>query len=132
MEIRPYLNVGVIRFGDVRQDVRVALQCPFETFRKDVGENETDAFDDLGLHVYYDGQGRVEFVEGFEPASLTINGLMLLGQRIDKIDKELRAMGHSSRAIDVGLQYDTAGIVLTAPNGVVEGVGIFARGYYDK
>jgi hypothetical protein len=131
MEIVPFVGVGVVRFGDTRQQVRDALQRPFEIFRKDVGENETDAFDEVGLHVYYDGQGRVEFIEGFGSASLTIGGLVLLGRNIDDVDRELSALGHSSHATDVGLQYDSVGIALTAPGGVVEGVGAYRRGYYD-
>jgi len=131
MEIEPFVGVGVIRFGDTRQQVRDALQRPFESFRKVVGANETDAFDELGLHVYYDGQDRVEAIEGFGSASLTIGGLVLLGRSIDDVDKELSALGHSSHPTDVGLQYDSAGIALTAPSGVVEGVGVYVRGYYS-
>jgi hypothetical protein len=132
MKIEPFLGVGVIRFGDTRQQVRETLQRPFETFRKNMGENATDAFDEIGLHVYYDGQDRVEFIEGFDPASLTISGLELLGRSIEDVDKELKALGHSSIPTDVGLQFDSAGIVLTASNGIIEGVGIYVRGYYDN
>ena len=54
MEIVPFKSVGPLEFGDSRQVSREKLGSTFTTFRKDVGENETDSFDDLALHLYYD------------------------------------------------------------------------------
>jgi hypothetical protein len=132
MEITPFEGVGTIRFGDSRQQVRNSINHRYESFRKDVGEDETDAFDEIGVHVYYDDQGRVEFIEAFSPASLTLHGLPLMGRPIGDVEDELRALGYSSRQTDVGLEYTDAGIALTAAEGIIEGVGVFRRGYYDS
>ena len=52
--IYPYHGVGLIRFGMMREDVRGLLGKPSATFYKGLStESSTDAYDDLGLHVYY-------------------------------------------------------------------------------
>jgi len=131
MDIIPLEGVGPIRFGDSRQHVRNVLASPYTTFRKASGSNETDAFDELDLHVYYGGEDLVEFIEAFSPASISFCGLQLMGRALGNIDEELRALGCSPEQADVGLKYESAGIALYAPNGIVESVGVFRRGYYD-
>src|SRR5262245_58298124 len=68
MEIIPFQSIGTLSFGDSRKVARAKLASTFSTFQKGDGPTETDAFDDLGLHLYYDEEGRLEFVEAFDPA----------------------------------------------------------------
>lgn len=130
MIITSFVGVGIIRFGESRSVVRRLLGAPVVTFRKDVGENETDAFNSLGLHVYYDGRDGVEYVEMFDPAMPVLNGVTFLGRVMSVVDSDLRRMGAKGRAVDVGMIYDDLGLAFTAPTGIVEGVGAFRIGYY--
>jgi len=118
-------------FGDERQAARQKLNSEFSTFEKDDGEAETDAFEALGLHLYYDDAGRLEFVEAFDPAEVTFRGVSFLGRNVGAVIAEMRAIGFEPTDGDVGVDFPDAGIALTAPDGVVEGVAAHRKGYYD-
>jgi hypothetical protein len=132
MEVKSYIGVGELRFGDSRLNVRAILGPHYHSFRKAPGANETDAYDKLGLHLYYDENDCLEFVEAFAPSSLTFIGISLLGRQMSDVENDLKAIGHYSRRDDVGLQCDSAGIGLYAPTGIVDGVAVFRRGYYKR
>lgn len=132
MEIVPFESIGNLRFGEGRQVVRGRLGNGYTTFRKDVGESETDAYNDNGLHLYFDSEDRLEFVEAFGNASPSFQGIKFLGRAIDEVADKLSAIGHAAVLDDVGLQCDSAGIGVTAPRGTVEGVAVFRKGYYDE
>ena len=72
MEIVPFTSIGVLSFGDDRKTAREKLRSVYSTFAKDTAENETDSFDELGLHLYYDDTGILEFVEAFAPADVDL------------------------------------------------------------
>jgi hypothetical protein len=131
MEIVPFVAIGELRFGETRQAIRQRLGGNSQSFSKSEGENETDAYDELGLHLYFDNEDRLEFVEAFEPAIPTFQGFVLLGRDLDEVEIELSAIGYGSVRDDVGLKFDGAGIALFAPARVVEGIAVFRRGYYD-
>jgi hypothetical protein len=131
MEITPFSSVGWLVFGDSRKDVRAKLHATFSTFRKGAGEPETDAFDEIGLHTYYDEGGRLEFVEAFRPADISFRGVRFLNRDVDAVTCDMHRLGFTSLDADVGVDFPDAGIVLTAPSGVVEGVAAHRKGYYD-
>ena len=132
MDVKPFLGVGKVRFGETRQETRQTLGSQFSSFRKSPGANETDAFDELGLHVYYDSEDRVNFVEAFEPAPIRYEGILLLGRSLQSVDEDMRTLGCCPRPFDLGLDYETAGLSLFAPNDTIEGVGVFSRDYFPK
>jgi hypothetical protein len=131
MEIVPYTSVGGLCFGTTRNRIRERLGGGSQAFRKVDCANETDAYDALGLHLYFDDEERLEFVEAFDPASPSFRGTRLLGRDRDEVAAELTAMGYDLTQDSYGLRCDGAGFALTAPDGMVEGVGIFRKGYYD-
>lgn len=132
MEIVPFESIGELRFGESRDTVRRRLGGGYHSFNKDVGENETDAYDDLGLHLYFGHGDRLEFVEAFFPASPSLGGIELLGRPMDDVASDLFARGHKPFPDDVGFQFESAGVGLIGREGVVEGVAIFRRGYYGE
>ena len=131
MEINPFQSIGVLSFGDSRQVARNKLTSAFSTFVKDVGATETDSFDNLGLHLYYDEAGLLEFVEAFDPADVTFRGISFLGRDVTSVIDDMAAIGFRSTDADVGVDFAVAGIALTAPSGSVEGVAAHRKGYYD-
>jgi hypothetical protein len=132
VEIIPFRSIGALSFGDSRQIARKKLASTYSTFEKVVGENETDSFDDLGLHLYYSDTGHLEFVEAFDPAEVVFSGINFLGRDLDSVTSDMESLGFSPTKSDVGVRFERAGIALTAPSGIVEGVAAHRKDYYDQ
>ena len=130
-EIKPFAQVGPIEFGQLRNEVRSKLDSDYQVFKKTPGENDTDAYDSLGIHVYFDDDDQVEFVEAFSPAELEYEGIALIGRNVDEVVADLRARGYEAEKDDVGYNYDELGFGLTVNGDVIEGVGVFRKGYYE-
>ncbi len=130
-QIESFRSVGPISFGETREEIRNVLGTGFRSFRKTEGENETDAYDLLGVHVYYDDSDCAEFVELFTPAESTFAGVSLVGRKVADVVAELHELGYEGERDDVGYNYDLVGIGLTINDQVVDGVGVFREGYYD-
>ena len=129
--INSFNSVGPLKFGQSRADVRAALGPDFRVFRKTESENETDAYNSIGVHVYYDGAHKVEFIEAFSPAELEFNGIFLLGRHIDEVVGELASLGYDAVHDDVGYNFSQLGFGLTVNGDEIEGVGLYRSGYYD-
>lgn len=130
MEIVPFTSVGVLFFGDSRQIAREKVSSSFSTFEKVAGENETDSFDSIGIHVYYDDNSKIEFIETFDPANVSFRGISLMGKDLALVISDMEALGIPPEPSDVGIKFESVGIALTAPFGVVEGVAAYRKGYY--
>jgi hypothetical protein len=131
MTIIPFSAVGLLAFGDDRKDARAKLNDAYSTFQKHAGETETDSFDEFGLHLYYNHDGLLEFVEAYPPADISFQGIKFLGRDVDAVTRDMNALGFASVDADVGVDFPDAGIAITAPSGVVEGVAAHRKGYYD-
>lgn len=132
MEIVPFTTMGVLAFGDSRAVAREKLGSDFSTFEKVVGAGETDSFDDLGMHLYYSDTGQLEFVEAFDPAEVVFRGVGFLGSDLNSVIPSMGLLGFTPTEDDIGVKFESAGIALTAPAGVVEGVAAYRKGYYDS
>ena len=113
MEIKPFRTIGMLSYGEPKQVVRGKLASAYSVFVKDVGNEETDSFDELGLHLYYDPQGNLEFVEGFEPAEITFCGVGFIGRDLSLVVEEIRRMGFAPVESDIGVKFPAIGIALT-------------------
>jgi hypothetical protein len=131
MEIRPFEALGTLSFGDSRSTVREKLGKEYSSFSKKTGDVPTDAYDSLGLHLYYDQDERLEFVEAFEPAVITMNGITFLGRQVADVVHELGVKGFESVNADVGFDVPAAGIAITSLSGIIEGVAVHRKGYFD-
>jgi len=131
MEIVPFESVGELLFGTSRESVRRLLGGECTPFRKHADASEIEVCETRGLHLYFDDDDKLEFVEGFEPAEITFQGIEFLGRALATVIADMRSLGFASLPADVGVDFPTAGIALTAPTGVVEGVAAHRKGYYD-
>lgn len=131
MEIVPFSSIGALTFGDTREDARAKLGADYSMFAKDGGANETDAFDDSGLHLYYDDAGKLEFVEAFEPAEIVFREIHFLGRDIASVVRDMNAAGFAENYSDVGVKFPEAGIAIFAPSEIIEGVAAHRKGYYE-
>jgi hypothetical protein len=63
-DVVPFVGIGQIRFGMIRQDVRSVLPDPVSSFaRWQAAPNSTDAFLDHAFQVDYNAAGEVEYIE---------------------------------------------------------------------
>lgn len=137
--VKPREGLGPLHFGMPRREVRQVLGAGWEEFLKSPFDDvPTDAWDELGLHVYYDGEDRLEAVETFRPARPTWQGEDLLSVSYRRLRHLLR---QGDRRLEVeageGLTSYRLGVGAHAPDGEdepeapVEGVIVFRRGYYE-
>ena len=127
-EIHPHRGVGVLTFGQSRSEMRTLLGPPTRSFRKvPFAVTDTDAFNSLGLHVYYDPDYRVESVDAFEPSTVSLDGIAFVARPVDEVVREMEAKGFRHNS----LTFEDAGIALFEEDGIVRCVTIFPRGYFD-
>lgn len=138
-DIRPYEGVGPVKLGMTREEVRAAVGAPFEEFRKSAGDElPTDAFDTVGLHVYYKRPGVCEAVELASPAVPVLEEQFLLRQPYAQLRRWFESRDESVETDDSGLTSFRYGVGLYAPAagsnpaGPAEGVIVFEKGYYGE
>ncbi len=140
LTIYPYQGVGQIRFGMTRKEVQSLLGEPSATFYKGLNtESPTDAYDHVGVHVYYDyPSGYCEALEFFEPAQLLLTEKPLFKLPFAYLKEWLSSQDSELKIDDEGLTCFKYGIGLYAPdwkedtNLPVQGIIVFNdRNYYN-
>jgi len=131
-DISPYVGVGPLRFGLTRSQVRSMLGGDVSTFKKGLCSSiQTDAYIRLGLHLHYNEDDWLECIEAFGLCPIFYKGVSLLNTNVQEVLKSLADLGLSSR-YDDGYFLDGEGFVLDAPEGVVQAVTVYGKGYYDE
>lgn len=137
--IRPYISIGPIELGMSRKEVRETLDARVEEFKKSpTDELTTDAFDELGVYVYYKEHDVCEAVEVIPPASPIFQDEELLRRRFGELREYFKRIDDSIEVDNGGLTSYRFGIGLYVPfakndpDALVEGVIVFERGYYDE
>lgn len=125
----PFQQVGPLRFGMSRQDTREVLHEDWHSFLK--GPNAiifTDAYDTLGLHLYFDDSEHLECIEAFSPSRVVYDGVQLIDRDSHDVSQELTNLGCICRSDD-GIFCDAQGFSLYAPDHIVLAVTMYARSY---
>jgi hypothetical protein len=126
-------------------EVRAAVGSVVHPFRKGSKDKwDTDAFDDLGLHVHYKDPGVCEAVVLWGATMPTWNGHPLLGRPFQEVHDLLKAADPSLRVDTDGLTSLVLGIGIYVESLVTdrvtetqdweqdtEGVIVFEQGYYE-
>ncbi len=138
LEIVPYKSVGPLHFNMARRRVReIFREYKFEEFQKSEDDpNTTDAYDKLGLHLFYDKKNKLEAMEAFKPAKLSFNGQNLLGQTYSDVFKKLKKI--DPNCVDNRESgFESLKLGIASYNSVftrkckIESIIIFRKGYYD-
>jgi hypothetical protein len=139
LTIFPYSGVGPIRFGMTVEQVRAVVGfAPVSFMKSPLSEFPTDAFDELGVHVYYKSSGICEAVEMGKPAAPVIEGRLLIGHSFADMLRWFKSKDNTVVCDETGLKAFQSGIGLYAPfaeknpDEPVEGVLVFARGYWGE
>ncbi|WP_458648202.1 hypothetical protein [Sivoneniella epilithica] len=139
LEIEPYQGIAGVQFGMSCEQVRHALNSSVRAFKKTaIDELNTDAFDELGMHVYYKQPDGCEAIELAAPANPTFRGKALIGQPFSELRNWFRSIDPQIEVDETGLTSFEFGLGLyvpfasQSPNAPIEAVIIFQQGYYDR
>lgn len=137
-KIHPLQGIGEIRFGFDVNRIRSLLGEPSATFLKTPSSvHPTDAFDALGIHVFYDADGKSEAIEMAKPARPILDGFELLKLPYPELLELLTRLDPSTRMDAGDALCPGIGISLYAPvkdeepHQPVEAILIFQEGYLD-
>src|SRR3979409_2420915 len=115
--IQPFQSVGPLRLGMKRDEVHRIMEEPPKEFKKGFSENATEAYDQAGVHVYYDSSGALEFIEVFPPANPVYEGVDLMRSDTQAVLADLAGLGLQPRDDGQGgLWFDDRGFALYAPS----------------
>lgn len=110
-------QAGPIHLLMPRSEVRQILKVPCLEFKKtEFSSNTTDAFDSLGIHVYYDNQDAVKGIEIFAGSSqLIYKKLELLGMPLKKLIASLKKLKIDFEEDSLGITLENGRIALYVP-----------------
>jgi hypothetical protein len=139
MDIRTHIGLGPVTFGMTRDEVAHAMGALPRRFKKTVAcTTLTDAFDPLGVQVFYDADDRVEALEVFAPSRPSFGDLDLFSTsykdlidlaRAQDPDLQEDELGFTSNALGFGVYAEHKD---TDPERPSEGVIVFRKGYYEE
>jgi len=97
-ELIPNKGIGNISLNSSRDQVNKSLKTKATVFKKTKNsENTTDAFDDIGVHVYYDKNNKVKAIEAFSESRVILDKKYIFKtpakdvyQKIKKIDPDAK------------------------------------------
>ena len=116
-------ETDVVSLGEARDAVRVALG-EHRTFRRTTESEEADQFVEVGAMATYSPQGALVMLELVDPAKALLEGVQLLGERVDALTTALAAQGVEVVPDEMGAVVPSLEIGLYAPDGTVEGVQV--------
>jgi hypothetical protein len=137
-KIEPYIGAAPITFGMTSDEVRSKVEVDVKQFKKTpISQMFTDAFDTLGVHVYYRKPGICEAIEFGNIAVPTFNDKKLIDIPFIEIKRMFEDIDNSLQINETGLISYKYGIGIFVPTlkksikELVKGVIIFEKGYYD-
>lgn len=134
-ELRPLIGIGPLAFGISRAEVREIVGESSRLFRKAPTDVQlTDEYAALGIHLYYDVDDRLQFMEGWNEPKATgwrpeCNGVRFFDLGLDETLKALGRLGFEVTPYGLG-DYDCRelGLSLYAPS-ELEGVACYSASY---
>jgi hypothetical protein len=138
IKIEPKIGVGPVHFGSTRDQVRKVLPPPYKEFKKTPKSKiPTDAFDRLGLHVYYDSKLLCEAVELFPESKPVFQDVSLFEMNANEAVAWLKKMDPKLEIDDVSATSHKMGLSFYVSEGLeqsdsrIDSVLAFKEGYYD-
>jgi len=118
MKIVPHVSVGPIMFNLTVEDVLSMLGEPTARFFKGFSNRETFAYDDVGMHVFFDKYLLVDSLEFFEPAKLILFDIELFELSFEDLINLFKEKDASTKEDDDGFVANQTGIAVYAPEKV--------------
>ncbi len=137
--IEPMVRIGPVRIGMSLAENRTVIGEPKERFQKtEQSVSLTDSYENLGLHVYYDENGSVEFIESFPVDGIRhfLYDISVFEVPAKDVVAKLASKGHgTSREGGSSLVYVSLGLSLWrshSSNERFETVAVGKSAYFNK
>ena len=114
-------ETDVVSLGQSRDEVRETLG-DFRTFRRTPDSEEADQFVDSGAMATYSPDGSLVLLELTDPAEVELQGVQLIGERVEALVEALGMKGFEVVPDEMGAVVPSLSVGLYAPGGTVEGV----------
>ena len=139
LTIIPGVGIGNARFGMDEAEIRAAFcnAIPWSRTTR-LSSVRKDDFIALGIRAWYSKLGKCDAIEAFGSARPTLFGRLLVGQPYSELNDWLADMDPRTRVDNLGCRSPKLGVGFYAPKAVeqphapIEGVIVFADGYYEK
>lgn len=135
--IIPKTSAGPVVLGQNREQVRIAAKSPVSPFRKTPDSTGlTDAFDELGFHVFYDPNDRCVAVELWEESDPVFDDVHFFSMSpkeaalwLSQLDSDMSSDSVSATSNKLGISlYSEAGI--NSDNAILDSVLVFSDDYF--
>lgn len=124
-EIVPNQSVGPLKLGMHIKEYRDMLGKETDSFKRVPDAKETVvAYDDFGLHLTQNCVDEIDVISIFQPNSVVLKDVLLLGRCMETVEKELCVQGVELERVDAGLFNQKLNILLINLNGIVDGVEV--------
>ncbi len=131
MNIIPFKKVGMLEFGMEREKIRKFLGPNYVTFKKSLWElNTTDDYSELGLHLYYTEDDKLEFIEMFPPAQPIFNEVNLFEVAMKEAVNLLLRFDNNPEIDKSSYIFHKVGIAFYIQSSTIEAVSAFSEDYY--
>ena len=137
LSILPLQGAGELRFGMSVDEARAHATGRFSTFRRTPQANPCDFYEDQGMFLYYDDDGKLEAIEWANTAQPQpiLAGMALLGKSFGEAKSDLRSLStRLEEELDGAIAFDlgvSIWVPLARDTAPVESVLAFREGYYD-
>lgn len=133
MEIKPFIGIGDIAFGKSRRNIRENLGSDFTSFKKtSLSVSETDAYDNIGIYLFYDENDCLNFFELFPPFLVSYKGISFFDQSETTLIQLLRGNGVNLAPNSVGYDAPDFGFGIYVNESKIDGVCVYKKNYYDN
>jgi hypothetical protein len=133
--IEPFKSFGSLKFGTTRAENRKLLGEKFISFKKTPSStNLTDAYNSLSIHLYYDDNDQLKFVEA--PAKdcgkIFVHDTLISGLNLEGLVAALTPFGPAAFRTSDGCLFPSAGVSVWSADGEnVETIAAASRAEFD-
>jgi hypothetical protein len=139
LPIIPFDSVGFVKFGASPDAVKASTSYSSKSFMKTpISEMPTDAFDEVGIHVYY-SSGKCDAVECFSPACPIFQGKRIIGEPYEEIKKWLESIdshividGSEIQARSFGISISPSFSEIVGASSIVESMLVTDKEYFTR
>src|SRR5947207_2317288 len=119
--IEPFVGIGPLKFGMSRDLDRAELGPDYQVFKKTPDSlNDSDAYDRISVHCYYDVQDRLDFIEIAYDSILSIEfkGVNFFDVTVPILLDHMKTAGHLGTISHDVCYFEDTGIAIYSPQSV--------------
>ncbi len=123
-QITPKASVGPLTLSSPIKELEFALGNNCDRFIRRGNPNEILAYDEKGIHIESGADGLPAAITIFQPCSVSLGPVELIGREVSIVERELREAGFAFARVDAGLWNEELLIMIVEQNNRVDSVEI--------